>query len=109
MLPARGPRWASGVRRWALAPLVVLAIAGKGCAMEPPDIEEVLDARRDAIMRTPGVTGVGLGRCDGEPCIKVYTEDARPELEARLGELLGDTPYAVEVSGTFRARPPTDG
>ena len=40
----------------------------------PKTIEQVKEQYEAELMRIEGVVGVGIGECDGEPCIKVYLE-----------------------------------
>ena len=49
-------------------------------------IETVLSEHTQRLMDTAGVVGVGIGLCDGEPCIRVFVEE----------ELTDDLPTSIE-------------
>ena len=40
-------------------------------------IQEAADALRDRLRNAPWVTGVGIGLCDGSPCIYLYVNSPR--------------------------------
>jgi hypothetical protein len=64
----------------------------------------VLDKHKDELMAVPGVAGVAEGRCNGEPCIKVYVKEKTPEITAKVPSELGGFPVSVEVTGEFRPK-----
>lgn len=74
--------------------------------MPERDIEEVLRDRTGEWMEIPGVVGTGQGRCDGEPCLKVFVSDRTPEVEERVPEEADGYQVRVEVTGEFRPREP---
>jgi hypothetical protein len=58
------------------------------------DIRSVKERHEAELMRTPGVTGVGIGESAGKPCILVLVEHAGVKVPARIEG------YAVEVQET---------
>lgn len=69
-------------------------------------IEEVMQEHTDEWMAMRGVSGVGIGECQGQPCIKVFVEKATRVLRRRIPATVDG--YRVELveSGRFEARPP---
>jgi hypothetical protein len=69
----------------------------------PLTIEQVKERYEDDLMGIKGVVGVAIGRCEGNPCIKVYLENdsstARKQIPAQLNGFKVDT----EVTGPFKA------
>jgi hypothetical protein len=65
-------------------------------------LEEVLRAHTDRILAIPGVVGVGEGRCDGQPCIKVFVARKTPDLLKEIPPSLDGYPVAVEETGELR-------
>jgi hypothetical protein len=99
--------------------LVGLLNLGAGCAgqggqtsesgsqeagMETKSIEEVLREQTPRLMAVRGVTGTGLGECDGAPCIVVFVVRHSPELLEEIPDTLDGYPVDVRVSGRVRAR-----
>jgi hypothetical protein len=72
--------------------------------METKSIEEVLHEQTPRLVAVPGVTGTGLGECDGAPCIVVFVVKHSPELSDELPDTLDGYPVDVRVSGPVRAR-----
>ncbi len=72
--------------------------------MEMKSIEEVLREQTPRLMAVRGVTGTGLGECDGAPCIVVFVVKHSPELSEELPDTLDGYPVDVRVSGEVRAR-----
>lgn len=72
-------------------------------------IAEVVAAHRDAWMDRPEVTGVGIGRCEGTPCIVLYLLRRTDELEASLPDSVEGHPVRLEVTGRVEPRRPPDG
>ena len=89
--------------------LAVLLLAGSCAADGAGSPVEVLERERSAIMSAPGVTGVGLGRCDDAPCIKVFALERSAALMELLEDRLAGTRYQVVVTEPFEARPDADG
>ena len=78
-----------------------------GGPVTQPDktLVQVLDENRSAIMAMPKVIGVGIGKCDAELCIKVMVSEHDDELEERLGTLLEEHPYRIEVTEPLQSLP----
>ena len=74
--------------------------------MTQPSIEEVQEAHTAEWMTLPGVVGVGIGLCEGEPCIRVLLSRASPEAEEAIPERLDGYPVQLEVTGGFEPRVP---
>jgi hypothetical protein len=70
----------------------------------PRPIEDVMNEHRSALMRTPGVVGVGIGQCSGRPCIKVFVVEKTPALVSQVPSTLEGYDVAIEVTGGFRPR-----
>ena len=98
-----------------LAGLLVLSGSLSGCAnrsvedeeatMPTRPIEQVLADHTDRLMDLPGVTGVGQGACEGQPCIKVFVVEMTPALEEELPETLEGYRVQAERTGPVRALP----
>lgn len=76
---------------------------------EHRSITEVQEARAAEWEALDGVVGTGVGRCDGEPCIKVFVRDSTVDLGGAIPEEAGGYPVRIEVTGGFRARDTTPG
>lgn len=62
-------------------------------------IQEVMGEYGNRWMVRPQVTGLGLGRCDGEPCIVVYLSRELPEDAEPLPEEVEGYTVRTEVIG----------
>jgi hypothetical protein len=67
------------------------------------DIEAVLARNGPRLMALPGVVGVAVSNCGGDPCIKVFVVKKTPELSARVPTTLSGFPVAIEETGEFHA------
>ena len=67
-------------------------------------IIEVQEAHADAWEALDGVVGTGVGRCDGEPCIKVFVRERTPALEEEIPSRVEGYPVRLEITGPFRSR-----
>ncbi len=65
-------------------------------------IAEVLEIHTPGLMKTPGVTGVGDGTLDGEPCVILFVREKTPELITHLPTTVGGYPVRVEQAGEAR-------
>lgn len=72
--------------------------------MARPTIEEAQEAHTDEWMALPGVVGTGIGRCDDDPCIKVFVTERTAALEDRIPDEVEGYPVRLEVTGPFRPR-----
>lgn len=71
-------------------------------------IQEVQEAHTEAWMELPGVTGVGIGLCDGEECIRIFLARPSPEAERAIPDRVDGYEVDLEVTGGFRSRTPPD-
>lgn len=67
-------------------------------------IEEAQKQLTDSLMFEPGVAGIGIGECDGTPCIKVYVVQKSPELMDKIPETIGGYEVTVQETGAIEAR-----
>mgnify|MGYP006990010526 CR=1 FL=1 len=56
-------------------------------------------------MSLPGVVGVGIGECEGKPCLKVLVERKTPELERQIPSELEGFKVELEESGPLQTQP----
>ena len=74
-----------------------------------PSIEEAQRDLADQVMTLPGVVGVAIGECDGEPCIKVLVAVGAAELAAKIPPRFKGHRVVIDETGEIRApRPPRD-
>ncbi|MBU8934012.1 MAG: hypothetical protein KOO62_08380 [candidate division Zixibacteria bacterium] len=71
--------------------------------MDNKTIESVLEKYTRQLMSLPGVTGTGLGLCDGIPCIKVFVAGLTEETKKEIPDQLEGHQVKIEESGTFTA------
>ena len=71
-------------------------------------IIEVQEAHAERWEALDGVEGTGVGRCEGEPCIKVFVREKTAELEEEVPPEVEGYPVRLEVTGPFRARDTSD-
>lgn len=71
-------------------------------------IEDAHAALTERLIERPGVSGTGIGACNGNPCIKVYVEGEETRAAVEIPDTFGGFPVDVEVTGAFRPRG-TDG
>ena len=79
-----------------------------GCISLTPysdDIVVVKERHESYLMSLPSVVGVGIGDCDGKPCIKVYVEESTSELQRQIPKQLEGFEVEIEVTGAFEAQP----
>jgi hypothetical protein len=74
--------------------------------MAPPSIESVLNTHTDSLMAVRGVVGVGQGKCDDAPCIRIYASEITPEIESDVPDSIEGYDVDVEVTGTIGPRSP---
>lgn len=70
-------------------------------------IEEAQKALADELLRRDGVSGVGIGAHDGEPCLKVYV--SKPSSRKGIPRRYRGHPVKVEGGGPFYAQTPGPG
>jgi len=64
---------------------------------------EVKRRHEARIMKMRGVVGVGIGRKDGQDCIRIYVKEDHPTIRAAIPKSLEEIPVEVVVAGTFKA------
>jgi hypothetical protein len=80
---------------------------GPGLTMQT-SIEEAQRDLADRVMALPGVVGVAIGQCDGEPCIKVLVAARTADLAGKIPARFKGYAVAIDETGELRApRPPT--
>lgn len=72
--------------------------------MPTRSIEDVLETHTDSLMAIRGVEGVGQGKCDGEPCIRVFVSEETSDVKAEVPDTIEGYPVDVEGTGPFRTR-----
>ncbi len=66
-------------------------------------IEEAQRQLTDSVMALPGVVGIGIGECEGVPCIKVFAVQITAELVQRIPKSYKGYTVKIEQTGEFRA------
>ncbi len=69
------------------------------------DIMAVQEQYESQLMSIPGVVGVGIGECEGQPCLKVLVEEESPELERQIPKQLEGFKVDIEVTGALKTQP----
>jgi hypothetical protein len=72
-------------------------------------IEEAQRQLTDSVMSIPGVVGIGIGECEGTPCIKVFIARKTAELVDRIPTIYKGYTVRVEETGEFQAFEDTAG
>ena len=67
------------------------------------NIETAQQRLTDSLITMPGVSGVALGECDGEPCIKVLVVNRSEELLAKIPNTFEGFAVQVEETGEIEA------
>jgi len=62
-------------------------------------IAEVLTDHTDCLLSLPGVVGMGIGECDGKPCIKVLVDRNTEELARTIPKILEGFPVVTIETG----------
>ncbi len=70
-------------------------------------IEEVQAMHEPLIMNVPGVVGVGIGECNGQPCLKILLEKETPESKDIPIEIEGFK-VEKEITGLIEILPEKD-
>ena len=63
----------------------------------------MLQEHTKELMSLQGVAGIAIGKCDDQPCIKVYVIYKTKELMQRIPSTLGGYTVSIEEGGKFRA------
>ncbi len=66
-------------------------------------LSDVLLDHQASLLHSPGVVGVGIGRCGDEPCIKIFITEDTAEYTASLPASIEGYKVDVIVSGEIRA------
>lgn len=69
-----------------------------------PDIADILERYRDALLEQQGVTGVGLGRHpeSGEICIKIFVASPENTTHSDLPTEIENVPVDIVHTGEIR-------
>ena len=70
-----------------------------------PDIFVVKEKYENKIMTIPGITGMGIGDCNGEACIVVMVYEKSAQIDQEVPGTLEGYPVKVEVTGSIEALP----
>jgi hypothetical protein len=76
---------------------------GETAGMTEPDIEQANRTLTDSVIDLPGVSGVGIGECEGEPCLVVMVAEKTDELSKLIPSSVDGFPVVVQETGAFRA------
>lgn len=86
---------------------------GEGVTTDSPSperpIQAVLADWTESWMTVPGVTGTGIGLCEGEPCLVVFVARDTEAVRSRIPDNVEGYAVDFRVSGPFRARDSLDG
>ena len=69
-------------------------------------IEEAHEALTEPVMALEGVVGIGIGECDGVPCIVVYLAAEDEKLTGQIPDEYGGHPVRTVVTGEIRGPRP---
>lgn len=67
-------------------------------------IHEVLEEHRETWMARPEVTGTGIGRCEGDPCIVLYLLRRTEAVQEAVPDSVDGHPVRLEVTGRIEPR-----
>ena len=104
-------RWRTKLRHWTTILLVSSFVALPSCAKAMPndnptrrDINVVLRAHDEELLKLPGVVGVAVGLLpdDKTPCLKILLACKIPATERALPKSIEGYPVVVEVTGEIR-------
>lgn len=70
-----------------------------------PSIELVKEQHESELMAVKGVVGVGIGECQGKPCIEVYLANETPNLKKQIPSQLNGFKVNAKVMGNIKALP----
>ena len=70
-----------------------------------PAIELVKEQHESELMAVEGVVGVGIGECQGKPCIEVYLANESPNVKKQIPARLGGFKVNTKVTGNIEALP----
>ncbi len=87
-----------------LTSLWMLSLQKQPWAIQP-EIELVKEQHESELMAVKGVVGVGISRCEGKPCIKVYLANESPNLRKQIPTQLEGFKVDTKVTGNIEALP----
>lgn len=70
-----------------------------------PAIELVKEQHESELMALAGVVGVGIGKCQGQPCIEVYLADESSNFRPEIPTQLNGYQVSTKVLGKIEALP----
>lgn len=76
---------------------------GETIEMSEPTIEQANRTLTDSVIDLPGVSGVGIGECEGEPCLVVMVATRTDELLKLIPPTVDGFPVIVQETGEFQA------
>lgn len=68
-------------------------------------VEQAKERHEDDLMAIHGVVGVGIGECEGKPCVRVYLERESAGLKESIPAQLDGFTVDTEVTGPVEALP----
>lgn len=71
--------------------------------MPRKSIESVFEAHTERLMSLPGVVGMAIGECNGQPCIRVFVARKTIELLNRVPSIIEEYPVVVDETGGLHA------
>lgn len=71
--------------------------------MRRKPIASVLEDHRGKLISLRGVMGIAAGKCNDDPCIKIYILKRTPELLKQIPNVLEGYKVDIVESGEFRA------
>ena len=68
-------------------------------------IEQAKERHETELMAIDGVVGVGIGECEGDPCVKVLLENESSDLKQQIPTQIDGFTVEMEVVGSLEALP----
>jgi hypothetical protein len=68
-------------------------------------IQQAKEQHETELMAIDGVVGVGIGECEGAPCVQVLLENESSELKRQIPTQLDGFTVETEVVGSLEALP----
>lgn len=67
-------------------------------------IEDVLATSMGEILAVSGMVAIGIGECDGDPCLWVFAEQETEQVVAAVPETLSGYVVVIQCDGSANAR-----
>jgi uncharacterized protein YpmS len=67
-------------------------------------IEQIKERYESDLLNINGVVGVGISKCEDNPCIKVYLENESPNLKQQIPKQLEGFKVDTQVTGAIEAQ-----